>query len=727
MAEPVDLILSHLKTFKKTYTGYSAKCPAHDGKHDNSLSITSGDDGRVLLKCFAGCSSEEVVKSLGLTMKDLFLRKGGRGDKSSGKKAAHLHRVGKLTDKKEASLCNTDCTPNTRVHTGCSLKEYSEAKCLPLDFLRMLGLSDITYQGNNAIRIPYFDENGSEAAVQIRIGLGKTDGNDDRFRWRKGSKHCLYGRNRKSKENYRIIVEGSSDCHTLWFHDFPAVGIPGADGWKDERDAQHFDGIDIIYIVVEPDKGGECVRKWLSKSCIRHRARLIALGEYKDPSGLYLSDPQHFSERFQEAMDQGVLWSDLEDSENAKIKREAWGQCKRLAEGGVILEKFITTLSRLGVVGEEKISKILYLCLTSRFLSRLVSVVLKGVSSGGKSFLVECVLKFFPSSAFYALTSMSEHSLAYSDEPLKNRFLVLYEAAGLSSDLASYMLRSLLSEGRVRYETVEKTKDGLKPRLIEREGPTGAIITTTAVRLHPENETRLLSMTVTDTQEQTQKIMLALAKEASGSGIDFNPWHSLQVWLENSEHRVMIPFAKDLAKKIPPIAVRLRRDFTQVLNLIRAHAILNQAQRDRAKDGSIIATLEDYAIVRDLVFDFISEGIGAMVSEAIRETVVAVEKVIKGGCAHATVAQVAQALNLDRSAALRRINTAIEKGYLVNTEKKRGINKKIVIGDPLPEEVEVLPSPEKLGVCSCAVVQEGVDIPSLPLGSEFGDLHEVRI
>ena len=35
--------------------------------------------------------------------------------------------------------------------------------------------------------------------------------------------------------------------------------------------------------------------------------------------------------------------------------------------------------------------------------------------------------------------------------------------------------------------------------MIEREGPTGLIVTTTALRLHPENETRMLSLTVTDT------------------------------------------------------------------------------------------------------------------------------------------------------------------------------------------------------------------------------------
>ena len=39
---------------------------------------------------------------------------------------------------------------------------------------------------------------------------------------------------------------------------------------------------------------------------------------------------------------------------------------------------------------------------------------------------------------------MSDHVLAYSEEPLSHRFLVIFEAAGLASDLATYLLRSLL-------------------------------------------------------------------------------------------------------------------------------------------------------------------------------------------------------------------------------------------------------------------------------------------
>ena len=39
---------------------------------------------------------------------------------------------------------------------------------------------------------------------------------------------------------------------------------------------------------------------------------------------------------------------------------------------------------------------------------------------------------------------------------------------------------------------------------------------------------------------------------------------------------------------MPPVAVRLRRDFGAVLGLIRAHALLHQATRGRDdRDGSL--------------------------------------------------------------------------------------------------------------------------------------------
>jgi P4 family phage/plasmid primase-like protien len=64
-------ILSQLQGVTRNGDGWKARCPAHDDKTP-SLSITEGDDGRTLLKCFAGCTAEAICAKLNLKLADLF-------------------------------------------------------------------------------------------------------------------------------------------------------------------------------------------------------------------------------------------------------------------------------------------------------------------------------------------------------------------------------------------------------------------------------------------------------------------------------------------------------------------------------------------------------------------------------------------------------------------------------------------------------------------------------
>ncbi|HHY37669.1 MAG TPA: hypothetical protein GX507_01915, partial [Clostridia bacterium] len=67
----IQRFLSRLENVRASGTGWTAKCPAHDDEK-NSLSIAEGQDGRILLKCHAGCSVEAVIEALGLRLADLF-------------------------------------------------------------------------------------------------------------------------------------------------------------------------------------------------------------------------------------------------------------------------------------------------------------------------------------------------------------------------------------------------------------------------------------------------------------------------------------------------------------------------------------------------------------------------------------------------------------------------------------------------------------------------------
>ena len=76
-SQPVESLLARLEGVRTQNGFYRAFCPAHDDRITPNLDIKEGEDGRVLLLCRAGCSTEEVVEALGLKMRDLFSSSSG--------------------------------------------------------------------------------------------------------------------------------------------------------------------------------------------------------------------------------------------------------------------------------------------------------------------------------------------------------------------------------------------------------------------------------------------------------------------------------------------------------------------------------------------------------------------------------------------------------------------------------------------------------------------------
>ncbi len=141
-SRPVESLLARLEGVRRQGGFYRAFCPAHDDRRTPNLDIKEGEDGRALLLCRAGCSTEEVIDALGLKMRDLFSSNGHGGGEGSA-----------VSDRRP--------TP-----PSCTLEAYPEAKRLLVEFLKSIGLSDVTYSGSPAIRIPYRDREGQEKAVR---------------------------------------------------------------------------------------------------------------------------------------------------------------------------------------------------------------------------------------------------------------------------------------------------------------------------------------------------------------------------------------------------------------------------------------------------------------------------------------------------------------------------------------------------------------------------------
>jgi hypothetical protein len=62
--------IARLLDAKKTSTGWIARCPAHDDRQP-SLSIRTGDNGRELLRCHAGCTYDEIRAAMSQKAADL--------------------------------------------------------------------------------------------------------------------------------------------------------------------------------------------------------------------------------------------------------------------------------------------------------------------------------------------------------------------------------------------------------------------------------------------------------------------------------------------------------------------------------------------------------------------------------------------------------------------------------------------------------------------------------
>ena len=70
---PLERLLCRLPDARRAGGQYLVRCPVHEDRKP-SLAIRELPDGKVLVRCHAGCDSRHVLDALGLTWKDLFPR-----------------------------------------------------------------------------------------------------------------------------------------------------------------------------------------------------------------------------------------------------------------------------------------------------------------------------------------------------------------------------------------------------------------------------------------------------------------------------------------------------------------------------------------------------------------------------------------------------------------------------------------------------------------------------
>lgn len=512
-------------------------------------------------------------------------------------------------------------------------------------------------------------------------------------------------------EQMIFIAEGEKD----------ATCNPGGAGkWRDEY-MQHLNGASVV-VLPDNDQPGRDHGQKVARSLHGVAASVKVLDLPGLPEHGDISDwieAGGTAQQLERLADQAEAYAlqarkrkeDIRDAPEAKGADPVYDvaeleqSARDIIESNDVLDRFAREMRKV-IAGEEVNAKILYLVGTSRLLDKPMHAAIKGTSAGGKSELRRQELEFFPAEDVVSFTTLSEKALLYYQEDFSHKILSMGEAAGVEEQtLQDYLLRELISEGRLSYQVVQKTDGvGLATNTIEKTGPVAFLVTTTKGKLHPENETRLLSLEIDDSEQQTKRVLKKVALvEGLGHGenaIHYEPWIAYQRWLKAAETRsVVVPFAEALAEAIPPASVRLRRDLGQVLRAIKVHALLHRRHRLVDDFGRIIADLEhDYATVRDLMNAIVAESAGVAVRPGLQETIEAVEKATAGLATHegATAAQVGKLLRLDKPTAWRRLKAAMVEGFIVNLETKRGQPGRYRCTGQKIEPVEILPSPETL-------------------------------
>ena len=283
--------------------GFVAKCPAHDDKSP-SLNVDEAD-GKVLLKCQAGCDTRDVVSALGLSMTDLFDADTNNATEPLDK-YQYRDAAGRIVY--EAWNWGRNHVPRFTMH-----------------------MPDGTTGIGDTPRVPY--------RLPEVIAAGRV-----------------------------VIVEGEKDADRLTALGIPATTSPGGAGnWRDSY-AEHFVGKQVV-ILPDNDEPGQkhAIQVESSLRGVARRARIVLLPDPPPKKGADVSDwldAGHTPDELRSLLDDTAhlryeRMGDIEVQEDAPLAIDPYvldeGPCILFGDGGSGKSTLALVLAASFATGHEVI------------------------------------------------------------------------------------------------------------------------------------------------------------------------------------------------------------------------------------------------------------------------------------------------------------------------------------------------------------------------------------
>ena len=312
---------------------------------------------------------------------------------------------------------------------------------------------------------------------------------------------------------------------------------------------------------------------------------------------------------------------------NVTVDPEIVEAAERIAYDPQLFRKKIDIVNRLGVINERRNIGLYQLVMDSRLLpmgsagSDALAMKNSGHYGAGKSYPLFTCLKLYSQSAYYLISSGSEKSLYSIQNGLKHKALILAEALALESNgrkdnELAYAIRTLVSEGQIKYQTTGY-KDKKPVTIVKRiAGPTSLVTTTIKGKLEDQLDDRMISVHPNTSVAQTKDIIERTAQVATGNDmpVDDKELRAYQHYHDSLiSAEVVIPFASDIASFVSrngSLPISARRSFKRVLSAIKTMTLLYQKQREKDEQGRFIADYIDYAVVYQLLKESFEESLG---------------------------------------------------------------------------------------------------------------------
>ena len=270
-----------------------------------------------------------------------------------------------------------------------------------------------------------------------------------------------------------------------------------------------------------------------------------------------------------------------------------------------VLLHIIDEVAKCGVVGEEDS----IIVLTLKIMLRLVknaqptssNILVSDTSGGGKDFLCKGVVNTLLEKDFtyYKATALSEKALNYFQPMYKKKKVswdgkVFYLEDPIEETIKSQAFK-VMASGELETITVKDQK----AVQIKIDGKPVFIVTSMKAQIDDEGQRRWDCIRVDTTPQLTSEVLTNTLRRACGlataskrDDVFCNDLTKL------GKYTVLIPWAMELLPAYSQARMIDRTQINKLIDYIKASAILNQHNRQKDRDGCLIAEKEDYELAR---------------------------------------------------------------------------------------------------------------------------------